>query len=170
MKIICDFCKTEYSLNKIPSVPVKCAVCGHTWMPHRPFYQNTWMKFIAALSALISVCIFAIVVVVSVQNNSHKKQNLSAGIDEKTVHVVKDENGVDRLFVSGHIANGTDNLYGLPNLTIVSYDADNNVISRQMFMPPATLLEPKTTITFNYILSVDPTNVKKVAVELKGTK
>lgn len=170
MKIICDFCKTEYSLDKIPSVPVKCAVCGHTWMPHKPFYQIAWIKFIAALSAFITACIFAFVIFVNFQNNSYKKPILSAGIDEETVRLIKDKNGLNRLFVSGHVTNNTDDLYGLPNLVIVSYDENNNVLSRQTFMPPATLLEAKNTVTFNYILSVDPTNVKRVAVELKETK
>ena len=170
MKIICDFCKTEYNLDRIPGVPVKCAVCGHTWMPSRPFYQSATIKFVAALCAFITVCIFAFVIMVNFHNNRLKKQTLSAGIDEKTVHLIKDENGANRLFVSGHITNNTDDLYGIPNVIIVSYDVNNNVLSRQTFMPPSTLLESKNTITFNYILSVDPTNVKRVAVELKETK
>gem|GEM_PF-6942580 len=37
-------------------------------------------------------------------------------------------------------------------------------------MPPATFLEPKNTVTFNHILSVEPTNVKRVSVELKEYK
>ena len=76
----------------------------------------------------------------------------------------------NRIFVSGDITNTTDDIYGLPNIIIISYDIHDNVLSRQTFMPPATLLEGKTTTTFNYMLSVDPTNVKRLSVELKGTK
>ncbi|MBR3510559.1 MAG: hypothetical protein IKN73_00665 [Alphaproteobacteria bacterium] len=170
MKITCDFCKTEYNLDKIPSVPVKCAVCGHTWMAPKPFYQKSWLKFIAALTALMSACVFVFVVIITFNNDNYKKQTLSAGIDEEFVRVIKDKDGANRLFVAGHITNNTDEIYGLPNLIIISYDANNNVISRQTFMPPATLLESKNTIVFNYILSVEPTNVKRVAVELKGIK
>ncbi len=170
MKIVCDFCKTEYSLDKIPASSVKCAICGHVWTPRRPFHQNTIIKFIAALCAFIAACIFALAVVVNMQNKADKKKPLVATINEQDIHLIVDENGNNRLFVSGNITNNTDDIYGLPNLIIISYDENNNVLSRQTFMPPATLLESKTTVTFNHVLSVDPTNVKRVTIELKGTK
>lgn len=169
MKITCDFCKTEYNLDKIPGTPVKCAVCGHTWLPHRPFYQNTTMKFIAALCAFVVVCVFCFVVIVNFHNKP-KTNGLIAKINKESVHVITDKNNEKRLFVSGDITNNTNDIYGLPNIVIVSYDGLNNVLSRQTFTPPATLLESKTTITFNYILSVEPVNVKRVAVELKDSK
>jgi len=167
MKIVCDFCKTEYTLDRAPSTPVKCAVCGHTWVPRRKFRQNTTIKFIAALCAFIAACIFSFAVIVSFYNNNHKQKPLVANIDQKNVHIVVDDNGNNRIFVSGDITNTTDDIYGLPNIIIVSYDGDNNELSRQTFMPPATLIESKTTITFNHVLSVEPTNVKRVAIELK---
>jgi hypothetical protein len=61
-------------------------------------------------------------------------------------------------------------MYGVPNIVVVSYDGSDNVLSRQTFMPPATFIEGKNTITFNYVLSGNATNVKRVAVELKETK
>ena len=167
MKIVCDFCKTEYTLDKSPSGLVKCAVCGHTWVPHRSFRQNTTLKFIAALCAFIAACIFSFAVIVSFNNNNKKQKPLVASIDQENVHIIVDENGNNRIFVSGNIMNTTDDIYGLPNIIIVSYDSENNVLSRQTFMPPATLIESKTTVTFNHVLSVDPTNVKRVAIELK---
>ena len=170
MKTVCGFCKTEYSLDKFPGTPVKCAVCGHTWVPHRPFYQNTIMKFVAAVCAFIAACIFSFVVIVRFQNERAHNKPLVASIDEKSVHVVVDENGNNRIFVSGTIKNTTDDIYGLPNLIILSYDAQDNLLSRQTFVPPATLIEPKTTVTFNHILSVEPVNVKRVSIELKESK
>ena len=170
MKITCGFCKTEYNLDKFPSVPVKCAVCGHTWMPHQPFYQNTMMKFVAAVCALIAAIIFSFAVIMNFKDSGHKNKPLVPKIDEKNIHMVTDENGNNRIFVSGDITNTTDDIYGLPNIIIVSYDSDDNVLSRQAFMPPATLLEAKTTVTFNYMLSVNPTNVKRLTVELKESK
>jgi len=169
MKIVCDFCKTEYSLDKVPGTPVKCAICGHTWLPHRPFYQNTMMKFIAALCAFIVACIFSFVVIVNFHDGT-KNKSLIANINKQSVHVITDKNGEKKLFVSGDITNNTENFYGLPNIVIVSYDEANNVLSRQTFVPPTPVLEPKTTITFNHILSVNPTGVKRVAVELKESK
>ena len=168
MKIVCDFCKTEYTLNRKPNTPVKCAVCGHVWTPRVPISQKTLIKFIAALCAFISACIFSFVVVVNFNGSS--KKALVTKIDNKNIHLVTDENGNNRIFVSGDITNTTNDIYGLPNLIIVSHDANGNVLSRQTFIPPATLIEAKTTITFNYMLSVNPENVKKLTVELKETK
>jgi hypothetical protein len=128
------------------------------------------MKFIAAVCAFLAACIFSFVVIVNHQSKVDKKKPLLASIDQKNVHIITDENGDNRIFVSGDITNNTDDIYGLPNIIIVSYDANDNVLSRQTFMPPATLLESKTTVTFNHILSVDPTNVKRVAIELKESK
>ena len=170
MKTVCDFCKTEYILDKIPNVPVKCAVCGHVWTPRRPLRQNSILKFIAALTAFVAACVFSFVVIIGFQKDKSHNQPLVASINEKDVHIIIDENGNNRIFVSGDITNNTDDIYGLPNIVIVSYDANDNVLSRQAFIPPVTLLDSRTTVTFNHILSVEPTNVKRVSVELKETK
>ncbi len=171
MKITCDFCKTEYTLTKISGVPVKCAICGHVWVPHRRFSGNGVLsRFLVVLCALIAACIFSFVAIVKFQHHAEQRKQLVAHIDEKSVHLVKDADGNNRIFVSGNITNHTEDIYGLPGIIILSYDGANNVISRQAFMPPATLIEPKTTVTFNHILSVDPTNVKRVSVELKESK
>lgn len=169
MKITCDFCKTEYALDKIPNTSVRCAVCGHVWTPRMPFRQNATIKLIVAICAFIAACIFCLVVVLNFSNGS-KNRPLITKIDEKNIHIVTDENGAKRIFVSGDITNTTDDIYGLPNIVIISYDSHDNVLSRQAFVPPSTLLEPKTTVTFNHMLSVDPTHVKRLSVELKESK
>lgn len=169
MKITCGFCKTEYNLERRPNTPVKCAVCGHVWMPRVSISNATLMKFIAAICAFIAACIFSLVVIVNFSDGK-KHQPLVTKIDEKNIHIVVDENGNNRIFVSGDITNTTNDIYGLPNIIIISYDTDGNVLSRQTFMPPATLLEGKTTVTFNHMLSVAPEKVKRLSVELKGTK
>ena len=171
MKIVCDFCKTEYTLPKYPGAAVKCAVCGHVWSPRKPFAMNgVWLKLFVVICALIAACIFSFVAIVKFQNGFGKNKPLMARIDESNVHVVRDESGNNRIFVSGEITNNTEDLYGLPKVVVISHDANNNVISRQAFIPPATLLGPKNSVTFNYMLSVDPTNVKRVSVELKESK
>lgn len=170
MKAICDFCKTEYNLDKNPNGALKCAVCGHVWTPRRSLRQHSTLKFIAAICAFIAACIFSFVVIVGFQKDKSQQQPLIANIDEQNVRIVVDENGNNRVFVSGNLTNNTDNLRGLPNIVIVSHDASGNVLSRQAFIPPVTLLAPRTTVTFNHMLSVDPTNVKRVTVELKETK
>jgi len=167
MKIVCDFCKTEYSLDKIPSVPVKCAVCGHTWVPHRPIKQNLVLKFFAALCALIAACVFAAVAIINYQTHLDKKKPLIARLDKDGVNIVLN-NGVEKLSVTGSVVNQSQDIYGIPNIVIVSYDKNKEQIAKQTFLPPATLLEPNSFIDFEYVLTVDPKNVQKVDVELKG--
>lgn len=169
MKTVCDYCKTEYTLERAPNMPVKCAVCGHVWTPRVPILQKTMIKFIAAICAFIAACIFSFVAIMNF-SGANKQQALVTKIDEKNIHTVLDDKGEKRIFVSGDITNTTNDIYGLPNIIIVSYDAVGNVLSRQTFMPPATLLEAKTTVTFNHMLSVDPANVKRLSVELKESK
>ncbi len=169
MKITCGFCKTEYTLDKLPNTSVRCAVCGHVWTPRVPFKQNATIKFIAAICAFIAACIFCAVALLNFSNHKNTSPLITT-IDEKNIHMVTDANGAKRIFVSGDITNTTDDIYGLPNIVILSYDSNDNVLSRQAFVPPSTLLEPKTTVTFNYMLSVDPTHVKRLSVELKESK
>ena len=170
MKTVCDFCKTEYTLDKIPNTPLKCVVCGHVWTPRVPFRQNATMKLIAAICALIAACVFSLVVVLNISSKSTNNKPLITKIDEKNIHLVEDEGGNKRIFVSGDITNTTDDIYGLPNVVIIAYDEKDNVLSRQAFTPPATLLEAKTTVTFNHMLSLKPANVKRLSVELKESK
>ena len=113
MKTVCDFCKTVYSLERAPNTPVKCAVCGHVWAPSRRLFKNNvWLKFFVVLGALIAACIFSFVVIVKYQNHAIQKKHLVAHIDEKSIHLIKDENGNNRIFVSGNITNNTDEIYG----------------------------------------------------------
>ena len=169
MKIVCDFCKTEYNVERVANTPVKCAVCGHVWTPRVRVNQRVFMKFLAAICAFVAACVFSFVVIVNF-SGPKKSLPLVTKIDENNIHVVADKNGNNRIFVSGDITNTTDDIYGLPNIVIISYDANDNVLSRQAFVPPSTFLEAKTTITFNYMLSVNPKNVKRLSVELKGIK
>jgi hypothetical protein len=169
MKITCDFCKTEYTLDKRPNSSVRCAVCGHVWSPRVPFRHNATLKLIAALCAFVAACVFSFVVIFNFSDRSGGGP-LITKIDDKNIHVITDESGAQKIFVSGDITNTTDDIYGLPNIVIVSYDVHDNVLSRQAFVPPSTLLEPKTTVTFNHVLSVDPTHVKRLSVELKESK
>ena len=170
MKITCAFCKTEYTLNTKPNTPVKCAVCGHVWTPRFPFRPRTTLKLVVAICAFIAACLFSFVAIISSSGSLSDNKALVVTLDEKNIHLVTDENNNKKIFVSGDITNNSDDLYGLPNLVVISYDADNNVLSQQTFTPPVTLLEAKTTVTFNHTLSVDPSNVRRVSVELKESK
>lgn len=170
MKIVCDFCRAEYTLSKMPTGPVKCAVCGHVWTPHRPLPQRTFIKFLSALCALLAVGIFAFVVLFLPRGNTNADQALVINTDENSVRIVKDKDGNNRIFVSGDIINNTDDVQGLPGMIITSYGMDGNVLSREDIVSPATFLDPKTTVTFNHTLSVIPSDVKQVKVELKESK
>ena len=63
MKIKCDFCKTEYTLDKVSSGGVKCAICGNVWAPDVAPRKNTWLMFFASLCALLSAIVFTVAII-----------------------------------------------------------------------------------------------------------
>lgn len=165
MKTVCDFCKTEYTLPEYPKGPVKCAVCGNTWVVHRPAKKNSWLVFIASLCALLAAVVFAVAVVAQHQVKTIREKPLVAEIYE--INTIEDDNGVLRFLVNGTVKNRSEQIYGVPNLFIISYDADGNIVDRQKFLPPATLLDSGADAKFLHVLSVPTEKVKKIAVELE---
>lgn len=166
MKTVCEFCKTEYTLNAVPNCPVKCAVCGHTWTVQRPQKRSPILVFIAALCALLAALVFAVAVLYQHQITEIQEKPLIAEIADITTDT--DENGVSRFVVSGRVVNRSEQIYGVPRLIIVSYDADGKVVERQRFMPSATLLDAGGNVNFKHTLSVPIANVEKIAVELEN--
>lgn len=166
MKIVCDFCKTEYSLDKFPTTPVKCAVCGNTWNVQRPARKNAFLVMIAATCALLAAIIFTVVVITHHQIEEIQNQPLVASVTD--VSTVSDALGVLHFVVTGTVVNRSDEIYGVPDLVVVSYDASGAVMDRQKFMPSATLLDAGTSVVFSHTLSAPATGVKKIAVELSG--
>ena len=165
MKIKCDFCKTEYSLDKVPSSPLKCALCGHVWSASRPSRRGAWMTFIAASCALLSAIVFTVAVIVRSHIDGASHKPLLAEISE--IKTVTDKDGVAHFVVHGAIVNQTTQIYGVPDLIIVSRDASGNPIARQKFMPSVPLLDAGASIEFNYTLSSGINGVKKITVELQ---
>lgn len=168
MKIKCDFCKTEYNLDAAPTGPVKCAVCGHTWMVAMPARRNALLMFVASLCALLAATVFAVVVVVRHQANNIVNRPLVATIDE--IKSVVDASGAAHFVVSGAVINQSDDIYGVPDLIILSHDADGKVIAQQKFMPSATLLDAGGRATFSHTLSTPTVGVKKITVELQDAQ
>ncbi len=165
MKTVCNFCKTEYSLDVVPNGPVKCAVCGNTWTVQRPQRRNPILVFIAALCALLAAIVFSVAVLYQNRVKEIRENPIVAEISEVTTDT--DEVGVTRFVVSGRVVNRSEQIYGVPGLVVVSYDADGNIIARQRFMPSATLLDAGNEVKFSHKLSVPIANVEKIAVELE---
>lgn len=165
MKIKCDFCKTEYSVDKTPTTPVKCAVCGHVWTVTTPSRRGAWMMFFVSLCALLSAGVFAAAVVVQsrIKNANHKP--IVAQLTE--VKTITDENGIPRFAVRGAIINQSTEIYGVPDLIVVSCDNAGREVSRQKIMPPATLLESGASVEFSHVLATPIDGVKKITVELQ---
>lgn len=164
MKITCDFCKTEYSVPSRPATAVKCAICGNTWTVSVPARRDVFLKFFAALCALFAAIVFAAVVMITHDKKVEKSKPLIAAITG--YETVVDDAGVPHLVVSGRITNQSVEIYGVPDLVLVSHDANGAVIEKQKFMPSATLLDSGGHTEFRHILSVPVAQVKKVTVEL----
>ena len=165
MKIKCDFCKTEYSVDKIPTTPVKCAVCGHVWGVAQPTRRGAWMVFIAAACALLSAIVFAVAVIVRSRIDNAANKPLVAEISE--IKTVTDKDGVPHFVVRGVVVNQTTQIYGVPDLVIVSRDDAGNPVARQKFMPSVPLIDAGATVEFNHTLSAKTDGVKKITVELQ---
>ena len=164
MKIKCDFCKTEYGLDCAPTGPVKCAVCGHCWSVPVPARRGIWLMFFASLCALLSAVVFTVAVIVRHNATQSKRGPLVAGITEITT--TTDDGGISRLVVNGTVSNISDQIYGVPDLIIVSTDDAGRVLAQQKFMPSATLLDAGTSVDFSHILAVQPSGVKKISAHL----
>lgn len=164
MKTICGFCKTEYTLGSVPTCPVQCAVCGHVWNVPVPKRKNSFLVFIAAVCALLSACIFTFVVITKHNSDEIKKNPLIAQV--LNVDKIIAEDGSEHIVVNGLVKNRSKNIYGVPDLMIVSLDDKGNVIDRQKFFASATLLEPGDSSKFSHTLAVAVGDVKKINVEL----
>ncbi|MBO4700282.1 MAG: hypothetical protein J5620_00855 [Alphaproteobacteria bacterium] len=164
MKIKCDICKTEYSVNAAPSGRVRCAVCGNVWNVSKRPRRSGLLVFFASLCALLAATVFAVAVIVTSRRDNPEKRPLVATISD--VSTQKDDNNIPRMVVSGTVTNRSDDIYAFPDLIIVSYDATGAPISRQKFMPSATLLDAGQSVRFSHTLSGDITGVKRVTVEL----
>ncbi|MBP3340869.1 MAG: hypothetical protein J6L47_04370 [Alphaproteobacteria bacterium] len=164
MKIKCDFCKTEYNTDDVSAGAVQCAICGNTWRVAPPPRKNTWLMFFASLCALLSAIIFAIAVITHHQATTATRGPLVAAVS--AVDTTTDENGATHIVVSGTITNVSDEIYGMPDLIIVSTDDDGRVLAQQKFMPSATLLDSGASVDFKHILSPQPAGVKKISAHL----
>ena len=165
MKIKCDFCKTEYTLDKVPTSPVKCAICGHVWSVARASRRGAILAFITAACALLSAIVFTIAVVVQSRIDSATNKPLIAEISE--IKTVVDNGGVPRFVVRGAVINQTDQIYGVPDLVIISRDVHGKPIARQKFLPSVPLLDAGASVEFNHVLSTPTDGVKKITVELQ---
>ena len=166
MKIKCDVCKTEYTLTDAPTGAVRCAVCGRVWTPPRTNRRSGIMVFIASLCALLAATIFAVAVIVTSRRDDPNKRPLVATI---TSIETKADTDNPKIIVHGTVTNRSDDIYGLPDLAIILYDANGTPISRQKFMPTATLLDAGQSVEFSHTVSNTVPGVKRVAVELLET-
>ena len=165
MKIKCDFCKTEYSVDRAPTTPVKCAVCGHVWNVVSPSRRGAWMVFIASICALLAASVFAVAVVVQSKIRNANRQPIVAQLTD--VKLITDDNGVSRFAVRGAIINQSTEIYGVPDLVVISRDDTGREVARQKFMPTATLVESGASVEFNHVLNTTTKGVKKITLELQ---
>jgi len=164
MKVKCEVCKTEYSLPVAPNGAVRCAVCGNVWRAQRETHRASLMVFFASLCALLAATVFAVAVIVSSRRDDPAKRPLVAEIDR--VETVTETDGTAKIRVNGTVMNRSDDIYGLPDLIIVLHDETGTPISRQRFMPSATLLDAGQSVRFSHEVTGDASAVKKVSVEL----
>lgn len=168
MKTKCDFCKTEYTIDKIPATPVRCAVCGHTWTIQTPVRRNSFLIFIASLCALLAAIVFTIAVISEYNVVKQKSRPLIATIT--ATDIIQDADGNPQFKVYGTVRNQSGEIYGMPDLIIFMHDAKGNVIGEQKFPPSATLIDSGSLVTFTHTLSGGTAGIKKISAKLVGMK
>lgn len=168
MKTKCDFCKTEYTIDKIPATPVRCAVCGHTWTIQTPVRRNSFLIFIASLCALLAAIVFTIAVISEYNVVKQKSRPLIATIT--ATDIIQDADGNPQFKVYGTVRNQSGEIYGMPDLIIFMHDAKGNVIGEQKFPPSATLIDSGGLVTFTHTLSGGTAGIKKISAKLVGMK
>lgn len=166
MKAICEFCKTEYNLDASTRGRVRCALCGYEWVLSPAARRGAWLTFIAAATAALAAIVFSIAVITRHQAQAAAASRpLVATITD--IHSVIDASGVSHFVVSGRVINQSADIYGVPDLIIVSRDENGTEITRQKFMPSATLLDSGASVDFSHTLAASSDGVKKITVELK---
>ncbi|MDE5616032.1 MAG: zinc-ribbon domain-containing protein [Alphaproteobacteria bacterium] len=166
MKATCDFCKTEYSIDTSTRGRVRCAICGYEWIISPAANRGAWLTFIAAATAALAAIVFSVAVITRHQvRASAASRPLVATVTD--IRSVIDAAGVPHFVVSGRVTNQSADIYGVPDLIIVSRDENGNEITRQKFMPSATLLDSGASVDFSHTLSAPCDGVKKITVELK---
>ncbi len=145
---------------------VQCAVCGHEWVISPASRRGAWLTFIAAALAALAAIVFSIAVITRHQARAAADARpLVATITN--IRSVIDASGVSHFVVSGRVTNQSAEIYGVPDLIIVSRDDTGAEITRQKFMPSATLLDSGASVDFSHTLSAPSDGVKKITVELK---
>lgn len=166
MKIACDFCKTEYSVPAAVRGRVECAVCGRAWTVVPRGRRGAWLMLIAAATAALAAIVFSVAVVA--RHRARAMEEARPLVATVTgIRSVIDAAGTAHFVVSGRVTNRSADIYGVPDLIIVSRDADGAEIARQKFMPSATLLDSGASVDFSHTLSAPTDGVKKITVELK---
>jgi len=120
------------------------------------------MLLIAATCALLAALIFTFVVIVQHQARTESDAPLVATVTD--VHSVSDAMGIPHFVVKGRVINNSDEIYGVPDLIIISIDAAGNEIGRQKFLSPASLLDAGASATFTHTLSSSNMGVKNIKV------
>ena len=145
---------------------VRCAVCGHVWNIVPPRRARAGLTIIAAATAALAAIVFSIAVITRHQATvAVASRPIVATVTD--IHSVIDVDGVSHFVVSGHVTNQSGDIYGVPDLIIVSRDDTGGEIARQKFMPSATLLDPGASVDFSHTLAAPSNGVKKITVELK---
>jgi hypothetical protein len=143
-------------------------LCGNVWTVIAPRRRYSFLVCVAAICALLAAVVFSFAAITHHRAANVKNNPLVARISG--IHTVVDAFGVPHFMVSGAVINQSDDIYGVPDLLIVSLDDAGNIVARQKFPPSATLLDVGGSVPFSHTLSASAKGVGKIAVELKDQK
>lgn len=163
MKLICPFCKVEYSAASAAGARVQCVCCGHIWCVNQPGRGGLLLVF-AGIVALLSAIVFAVVLLVGFnQKNKGIDTPITASVEDITP--VRQESGDIYYTVHGRVENKSDKVHGIPDIVIILQDEYGNTIASQRFLAPAPVLAAGEEATFSHTIEKNVPDAKKVSVE-----
>ncbi len=167
MKKTCNVCKTNFYTDKSLSGAVRCPMCGMMIHNKKPANKKSLLTLFASICALLAVSVFSYYSIKTHRIDNMTKNPLIAEVLKTNVITVEGEKQIE---VYGRIKNISEYVYGVPNVFVISKDKDDNILSIQKFMPPATLLGSDEYVDFKYLLSGSIYDTAKITVQLKDVK
>ncbi len=165
MKIICDICGAEITVDNTTDWTVVCSICGKVMVRPKIQKKNLFLSILMPVSALLFAIIFALVLINQNRLSDIKNNPLKAEITNTNVET--DDYGVKNFKVAGRIENRSNHAYGLPNVTVVSVGEKDSVIGKKTFYPPVSILGAGEYVEFEYFVPVLSYDVSKLNIELE---
>ena len=157
MKISCPFCKVEYSASVAGGRRVRCAVCGHVFIPVIKKSTN-FLMWATSIIMVLAAAIFVFAIAIKYLGPVGQAAPL---VIENIVAEPDHRNWI----ISGQIRNASAQIQGVPEIVIHIKDASANILHSTRFTPPAPIMHTGEFLNFRFTLTQIPPGKSQISVE-----